>query len=167
MSEKITLVSEFIRYNDANELPETDRVLLVAARKSAHDAYAPYSRFHVGAALLLDDGQIILGNNQENASYSLALCAERVALFAAGANFPGVAVKAMAITAFSDEFLIDRPIAPCGSCRQVISEYEHKHKTKIRLILAGVSGSILVADSIEGLLPMQFNADNLHVKNSR
>lgn len=166
MPDKISIISDFIRFDSEKELSEVDRMLLDAARKSAHDAYAPYSKFHVGAALLLEDGQVIIGNNQENASYSLAVCAERVALFAAGANFPGVAVKAMAITAYSEEFQISRPIAPCGACRQVISEYEHRYKSKIRLILAGASGNILTADSIETLLPLQFNADDLQVKNN-
>jgi len=164
MPENIQISAHFIRYNSVEELPEADRQLVLGARKSAEDAYAPYSKFQVGAALRLDDGTVIHGNNQENASYSLGLCAERVALFAAGANHPGKKIVAMAITAFSGQFEIARPIAPCGACRQSIAEYEHRYSQPIRLILVGEKGPVLVADSIEGLLPLQFTADDLTSK---
>jgi cytidine deaminase len=162
MSEnKMKLVAEFLQYDSAEELNATDLSLVTAARESAADAYAPYSEFHVGAALLLDNGIIVRGNNQENASYTLGLCAERVALFAAGANHPGNKIVAMAITAASAHFKIDRAIAPCGACRQAIAEYEQRYRQPIRLIMTGVSGQVLVADSISPLLPLQFSKDDL------
>lgn len=164
MERKILITSEFTELSSIDELNKTDRMLMDKARTGAASAYAPYSNFQVGAALLLDDGTVISGNNQENASYSLGLCAERVAIFAAGANHPGKKVIAMAITAYSSNFTIDRPIAPCGACRQAIAEYEHRYGHPIRLILAGESGSVLIADSINRLLPLQFTADDLKAK---
>ncbi|MFM2135398.1 MAG: cytidine deaminase [Bacteroidota bacterium] len=164
MERKIELKSVFTAFDKVEELNETDRDLVAAARKAAADAYAPYSEFQVGAVLRLEDGTLIHGNNQENASYSLGLCAERVALFAAGANHPGKKIVAMAITAHSPNFEINRPIAPCGACRQAIAEYEHRYRQPIRLILTGEKGEILVAESIEGLLPLQFTADDLTSK---
>jgi cytidine deaminase len=164
MPSSYELISRFTRYASADELPDSDRELVAKARSCAADAYAPYSKFHVGAALRLDDGTVIAGNNQENASYTLGLCAERVALFAAGANHPGKKITAMAITARSEQFLINRPIAPCGACRQSISEYEHRYSRPIRLILVGETGEVLVADSIDALLPLQFTADDLKAK---
>ncbi len=161
MKRKVELRAEFTEYESALEVSESDHRLIELARKSTQSAYAPYSNFHVGAALLLEDGTLIIGNNQENASYSLGVCAERVALFTAGANYPDKRIIAMAITAQSNSFVINRPIAPCGACRQVIAEYEHRQKSPIRLLLTGTSGTVLAADSIEGLLPMQFTADDL------
>ena len=157
-------VSKFSEFNSIQELNEEDRKLIEQARKSVMSAYAPYSRFSVGAAVLLESGHIMLGNNQENASYPIGLCAERVAVFAAAANYPGVKIKAIAITAMSKQFLIDKPITPCGACRQAIAEYEHRYKNPIRLIMTGESGKILVADSIVHFLPYQFNGDDLKSK---
>lgn len=164
MGRNIELKAVFEAFDAVEELNDADRRLVLAARAAAGNAYAPYSEFQVGAVLQLDDGTLIHGNNQENASYSLGLCAERVALFAAGANHPGKKIVAMAITATSPHFEIARPIAPCGACRQSIAEYEHRYKQAIRLILAGEKGEILVADSVEGLLPLQFTADDLQPK---
>ena len=102
-----------------------------------------------------------MGNNQENASYPLGLCAERVAVFAAAANYPGVKIKAIAIAASSKEFRINKPVTPCGACRQAIAEYEHRYKSPIRILMAGESGKVLIADSVKEFLPYQFTADDL------
>src|SRR5436190_16082992 len=112
---KTTVQSEFFEFDSVDELSDEDKKLVAEARNSVKNAYAPYSNFHVGAAVLLDNDMIVKGNNQENASYPIGLCAERVAMFAAGANFPGIKIKAIAITASSKEFLIDKPVAPCGA----------------------------------------------------
>lgn len=151
-------------YESVEELDLDDRELLVEAKASMNKAYAPYSHFHVGAAIMLENGIILRGNNQENASYPIGLCAERVAIFAAGANYPNVKIKAIAITANSDHFHVNKPITPCGACRQAIAEYEHRYAQNIRLIMAGEAGKVLIADSISNLLPYQFNADDLKIK---
>lgn len=163
---EVNIRSEFVEYNDVTELPEDDQRLVVEARLSVNKAYAPYSRFQVGAAVLLENGIIMRGNNQENASYPIGLCAERVAIFAAGANYPGVKIKAVAITAQSDLFHIDKPITPCGACRQAIAEYEHRYHGPIRMIMVGETGKVLVANSIGQFLPYQFTADDLNLKRS-
>ena len=157
-------VSKFIEFSSLDELNDDDRNLLLEARKSVVNAYAPYSSFHVGAAILLEDGNIIRGNNQENASYPIGMCAERVAVFAAGANYPGVKIKAIGISAKSKQFIIDQPVTPCGACRQAIAEYEHRYKNPIRLIMTGETGKILVTESIQNFLPYQFNGDDLRKK---
>ena len=161
---KTQIQSEFLEFDSVDELNAEDKKLVEEARRSALDAYAPYSNFQVGAAVLLENGIIVKGNNQENASYPIGLCAERVAVFAAGANYPGIKIKAIAITALSKQFLIDKPVAPCGACRQAISEYEHRYKNSIRLIMVGESGKVLVADGIKNFLPFMFNGDDLKKK---
>jgi cytidine deaminase len=157
-------VSKFTEFSSADELTQEDKKLVEQARQIVMNAYAPYSRFHVGAAVLLENGKVVLGNNQENASYPTGLCAERVAVFAAAANYPGVKINAIAITASSKQFLIDKPVTPCGACRQVIAEYEHHYKNPIRLIMVGEAGKVLVSDSIRNFLPYQFDGDDLKVK---
>ena len=161
---KIEIVSQVTEYDSLEELGESDRNLMEEARRSMNKAYAPYSHFHVGAAILLENGVILRGNNQENASYPIGLCAERVAIFAAGANYPGVKIKSLAITAMSDHFHVNKPITPCGACRQAIAEYEHRYSQDIRLLMMGEAGKVLEADSIGHLLPFQFNADDLQIK---
>ncbi len=151
-------------YENQEELSKDDRDLLVEAKASMNKAYAPYSHFHVGAAIMLENGIILRGNNQENASYPIGLCAERVAIFAAGANYPNVKIKAMAITANSDHFHVNKPITPCGACRQAIAEYEHRYQQDIRLIMTGEAGKVLIAENVSNLLPYQFTADDLQVK---
>jgi cytidine deaminase len=147
-------------YETIQELPGDDRKLVLAAREAAKNAYAPYSKFHVGAAVLLENGKIITGNNQENSAFTNGLCAERVALFYANANFPDVAVKAIAITAENINGLVAEPVKPCGSCRQVMVETESRFKKSIRIILDGKK-SIQVFDGIQNLLPFAFKPDSL------
>ncbi|MEZ5105034.1 MAG: cytidine deaminase [Draconibacterium sp.] len=147
-------------YNTLNELPESDKVLILAARESSNNAYAPYSRFKVGAALKLDNGEIVTGNNQENADFTDGLCAERVALFYAHATYPGSVVKAIAITAQNPDGLLKDSAKPCGSCRQALIETEVRFKQPIRLILDGAD-RILVFENAESLLPFAFKPDSL------
>ena len=161
---KVEIACSLTEYETTEELQGTDQALIKEARASMNKAYAPYSHFHVGAAILLENGVILRGNNQENASYPIGLCAERVAIFAAGANYPGVKIKALAITANSDQFLVDKPITPCGACRQAIAEYEYRYKQNIRLLMTGETGKVMEAESIRQLLPYQFNADDLKLK---
>jgi cytidine deaminase len=148
-------------YENSNELQTTDIHLLSEAKKAATNAYAPYSRFKVGAAVLLANGEIVIGNNQENAAYPSGLCAERVALFHASAVYPNVAVLAIAVTAISEKSIIDEPITPCGSCRQVMAEYEKKSKSDMKVIMQGQEGPVLIAPSMRTLLPFSFLDDIL------
>ena len=148
---------EYSVYNSSEELPHTLKNLLNDARKAATKAYAPYSKFKVGAAILLENNEVILGNNQENASFPAGMCAERVALFFAGANYPNTPIKAIAVTAFSEEKPVINPAAPCGICRQAIAEYEQKQESKITVVMAGQEGEVYVCDSLQDLLPMAFN----------
>ena len=160
----VEIFSRFTEYESQAELNEEDNRLIIEAKESMKNAYAPYSHFHVGAAVLLENGIIQRGNNQENAAYPTGLCAERVAIFAAGANFPGIPIKMIAVTASSKQFHVDKPVAPCGACRQAIAEYEHLHKKNIRVIMSGETGKVIAADSISSLLPFQFNGDDLKTK---
>jgi len=161
---KIQIVSDLTEYNSQEELNSEDNTLVNEAKSSMKDAYAPYSNFNVGAAVLLENGKIIRGNNQENASYPIGLCAERVAIFAASANYPGVPIKAIAVCASSEKFHVDTPVAPCGACRQAIAEFEHRFKKNIRMILTGEQGKVITTDSIGTLLPYQFDGDDLKSK---
>ncbi|MCL2416987.1 MAG: cytidine deaminase [Bacteroidales bacterium] len=155
MQKNITITYDaFDRLEDL--LPE-DRKLLEAATQAAKDAYAPYSKFHVGAAVLTENGDIVVGNNQENLAYPSGLCAERVAGFSASALHPNQKIMAIAITAFTDEFLTDKPTPPCGACRQSLIEYEIRDNQPIRCILRGSTGQIYVFHSMADLLPLQGN----------
>ena len=143
-----------------DELDAKDRALVSAADFMTHRAYAPYSRFLVGAAVLLADGTVVHGSNQENVAYPSGLCAERVALFSAGANYPGVEVDCIAIVARTERFEITEPLTPCGGCRQVICEYAHRQQRPIRLILVGADKAMVIDDANQ-LLPFAFKADDL------
>lgn len=149
-----------IHFCAIDELPETEKMLVALAKEAALKAYAPYSLFKVGAALVLKNGQVVTGNNQENAAYPSGMCAERVALFYANANWPDLPVTCMAIAATSVEGYTAQPIAPCGSCRQVLLETETRFETPIRLLLYGEE-SICVVDSAADLLPLSFDKEFL------
>jgi cytidine deaminase len=151
----------FIELDSARELPDELQQLLMKARGAIDSAYAPYSQFKVGAAVLLDNGEIITGSNQENASSPAGICAERVALSAASAVFPGIGIKALAISARADGYEVAEPVAPCGICRQTILEYEYRFKKNIEIVLQGDRGKILKIDTVKELLPLNFNRDNL------
>lgn len=148
-------------YRDMGELSGADQELMRAAMAARDNAYAPYSGFQVGAALLLEDGVVVTGNNQENASYPSGLCAERVAVFHAGASYPGHRMKALAICAFSPKYPVRRPVAPCGNCRQVLSEYEGRQGLPIRLLFMGGEGEVFECASVADILPFGFTKDHL------
>lgn len=147
-------------YQTKDEMPEQDQLLLEKAREITALAYAPYSGFHVGAAILLENGIIITGNNQENSAYPSGLCAERVALFYANANYPESAVKTIAISAAKNGILVKESVKPCGSCRQALAETEVRFENSIRIILDG-QDSIQVLEGIESLLPLSFSKKSL------
>ena len=147
-------------FENIGELPEDDQLLLTEARRITALAYAPYSGFHVGAAVLLGNGMMIKGNNQENAAYPSGLCAERVALFYANANYPETEVKTIAISAAKNGILVNEAVKPCGSCRQALAETEVRFKTPMRIILDG-QDSILVLQGVESLLPLSFSEKDL------
>ena len=141
------------------ELPDCDQPLIIAAVKATEQAYAPYSNFHVGAAALLDNGEIITGSNQENAAYPSGLCAERVALFHAGHQYPTVPVVALAIAAATNGRQVES-ISPCGACRQVLLETEQRFGRPMKIILCGTK-EMMVAQSAESLLPLCFGSKDL------
>ncbi len=159
--EKLKLELEFEIYSSADELSKEDRDLLAQAVQAAENAYAPYSLFKVGAAVRLQSGKIVTGNNQENVAYPSGLCAERVAMFYASANYPGDPVASIAVTAKAMKFDLDGPVTPCGSCRQVMAEAESQNDHKIKVIMQGGNGKIMVSKSVENLLPISFKADGL------
>lgn len=154
---KRNVAFELLVFESLEELNREDRDLMRLAIDARKDAYAPYSNFQVGAAVLLDNNEVVIGNNQENASYPSGLCAERVAVFQAGAKYPGIKIKSIAITARSRNQLVDKPVAPCGNCRQSISEYEFRQKSPIELILMGESGQVMKCHSLADILPLAFN----------
>jgi cytidine deaminase len=154
---KLSISSEFEVYDSEKDLPAAENTLLQKAKEALKNAHAPYSNFFVGAAILLENGEIVLGNNQENAAYPSGLCAERVAIFHASAMSPDVAVKTIAISCKSPNTIIEGPVTPCGACRQVIAEYETKFNKPIRIIMQGEKGNVYAANGIETLLPLMFN----------
>ncbi|MBK7853646.1 MAG: cytidine deaminase [Bacteroidetes bacterium] len=159
--EKIETCSAYELYASVEELNAEDKNLLMRAQKATQTAYAPYSDYHVGAAVLLENGVVVTGSNQENAAYPSGLCAERVAVFAAGAHNPDVKIKSIAIAAYAGGNPVPRPVSPCGDCRQVMAEYEHRYKHAIRLIMQGENGKVIIIDNVKALLPFMFSADNL------
>jgi cytidine deaminase len=158
---KKELLFQITVYKNLNELAPKDKALMLQAVSARKNAYAPYSNFRVGAAVSLANAEIVIGSNQENASYPSGLCAERVAIFHAGAKFPNVSVNTVAITAASDNYEVTSPAAPCGNCRQAMYEYEFKQKQPIRLLLMGEKGSIIECSSVDDILPLGFNSSFL------
>ncbi|MBL4576074.1 MAG: cytidine deaminase [Flavobacteriaceae bacterium] len=148
-------------FESFDELSEDRQKLMLAAIEARKNAYAPYSNFYVGAAVLLENDEVVIGNNQENASYPSGLCAERVAIFQAGAKYPGVVIKSVAISASSKKNTLSEPAAPCGNCRQAISEYEVRQASAIELLLMGETGEVLKCSSISDILPLSFNSSYL------
>jgi len=158
---KVQVTFEMQVFDDLNELIEADKKLMERAVSARANAYAPYSNFKVGAAILLDNGEVVIGNNQENASYPSGLCAERVAIFHAGANYPGIPIRSIAITAASQLHEVATPAAPCGNCRQAIAEYEQRQEFPITLLLMGETGEVLKCKSLADILPIAFNSSYL------
>ena len=159
--EKKHLGFELSIFNSMDELSNTDALLLEEAEKARQNSHAPYSKFSVGAALLLESGKIIPGSNQENASFPAGLCAEGVAVFSAGANYPNEKIKAIAVTAASGSNNLASPAAPCGICRQTIAEYEKKQGSPIQILMKGQTGPIYKCDSMADLLPLGFDGSFL------
>ena len=143
-----------------DELSADQKKLTDAAREATFRSYAPYSQFFVGAAAELANGEIIQGNNQENAAYPSGLCAERVTLFFAGSKYPDVAVKRLAIAARTNGDYVEECVAPCGACRQVILETEERSGEPMEIILCG-RDQVYIVDSIKELLPLCFGKNNL------
>ena len=148
-------------YNDISELKEEDAWLLTEARTVTEQAYAPYSNFHVGAIAILENGEVVAGTNQENASYPVGICAERVLLGSVATMHPNVPIKTIAISYNSKTGKSDHPISPCGMCRQALLEYETRTSHPIRLILSGQEGKVYIIRTASYLLPFAFTSDEL------
>jgi cytidine deaminase len=153
---EIVFTSQITIFDTIQELPVAIQDLMEKAIEVRKNAYAPYSKFRVGAAILLDNGKIVLGSNQENAAYPSGLCAERVAIFHAGAIYPEATILKMVITAASDNNRTETPVPPCGSCRQSIAEYEVRQETPIEIYYMGEIGAIHKSSSLKNLLPFMF-----------
>lgn len=148
-------------YNDSEELPPDIRSLMASAIEAREQAYAPYSNFKVGASILLDNNEVVSGSNQENASYPSGLCAERTAIYYAGAKYPKAKILKMALTASSQNKVTDKPIPPCGACRQAIAEYELKQEQPIEIYFMGAKGKVAKSNSLSNLLPFIFESSVL------
>lgn len=144
-------------YDSIKELPEDIKRLMTKAQQARENAYAPYSRFKVGAALQLASDQIVIGSNQENAAFPSGLCAERVAVFHTGATYPDAVITDMAITVQSLDRTISTPTPPCGACRQSLAEYEVKQKSPMAIWFMGETGKVVRAESVKALLPLVFD----------
>ncbi|MBN8689018.1 MAG: cytidine deaminase [Chitinophagales bacterium] len=148
-------------YDDISQLSTADADLLAAARLVTNKAYAPYSKFNVGAAARLENGELLLGTNQENASYPVGICAERVLLGTAATLHPDIPVVAMAISFNTTKEISNHPISPCGMCRQSLLEYETRFHKPIRLIMGGMQGPVYVVESAKQMLPFAFTGEEL------
>ena len=154
---KYLKITAKIRICNYEELLSEEKFIVDKAKEATFRAYAPYSKFKVGAAALLQNGKIVDGNNQENVAFPSGLCAERTTIFYAHSQYPDEAVKALAIAAYTDGDFLDRPISPCGACRQVMLETEMRFKQPIEIILYGKK-EILIVESIKDLLPLAFDS---------
>jgi cytidine deaminase len=144
-----------------DELDDSKQLLVNRAKEVVFKAYAPYSKFHVGAAVELENGEIFAGSNQENSAYPSGICAERVAMFYANTQFPDVPVKAIAIAAFTDGEFLSSPVTPCGSCRQVLLETETRFEKDITILLYGTK-EIYQIKNVKQLLPLCFEKSSLN-----
>ena len=148
-------------YENISELPEEQQWLLSEAREVTANAYAPYSNFQVGAVAKMANGEIVAGSNQENASFPVGLCAERVLLASISSLFPKIPIETIAISYRSENHKSDHPISPCGICRQSLQEFEVRVKHPVQLILGGMEGPVYIIDSASRLLPLAFTSDEL------
>lgn len=148
-------------YDAAEELPANDALLLATARKATAHAYAPYSHFRVAAAARLNNGEIVTGTNQENASFPAGICAERTLLSVASNLYPGIAIESMAVSYVNEDGVSDRPISPCGICRQSLQEFAQRTNQSIRLIISGQKGLVYIFPQADLLLPFAFTPDEL------
>lgn len=154
-------MKDFTSYDHLDDLDSESKYLVHKAKDATNYAYAPYSKFHVGAALLLEDGTLVIGSNQENASYPLSMCAERVAVYSAASQFPIKKIHKLAVVAHKKTAKDLVPAALCGGCRQVMLEYENKQKQNIEIILMGPKGKWIKCPSAASLLPFGFGKSNL------
>lgn len=154
---KIDITTVATIFKDISDLAADDQMLMKQAILARENAYAPYSKFCVGAALLLANGEIIFGNNQENAAYPSGMCAERVAIWNAGARFPNIQILQLAISAKSANSFVDKPVGPCGACRQSLLEYEFKQKQPFEILFMGEVGEVVKVSSVTSLLPFSFD----------
>lgn len=152
---------EYEVYKSLDDLNAEDKNLVLASRENTQFAYAPYSNFHVSSVAILNNGEIVKGTNQENASYPVGICAERAMLSTAAALHPNVGIKTIAISYHNMNGESNRPISPCGMCRQALVEYEERLKQPIRLILCGMEGEIIVIEKAHLLLPFSFKSGDL------
>lgn len=148
-------------YDSIDELSKADSFLLNEARSVTQFAYAPYSKFQVGAVGKLINGKTVTGTNQENAAYPAGICAERVLLSSASSQFPGVAIETVAIAYNNLNGNSNKPVSPCGICRQSFAEFQHRTKKSIRIILSGMEGKVQVIENAADLLPLVFGADDM------
>jgi len=160
MKEK-KIISTLQIFESLEELPKAARDLMVETQQIRDRAYAPYSKFLVGAAIRLEDDIIVTGSNQENAAYPSGLCAERTAIYYAGAQYPDKKIKSIAICVKSAHRIITQPTPPCGACRQAIAEYEARQKQAIEIYFMGEQGNIVKANALLDLLPLAFDASFL------
>ncbi len=154
---KVTIKTEITVFNTINELPNDVKSLMESAITIKNTAYAPYSKFKVGSAFLMENGQVVTGNNQENAAYPSGMCAERVAVWNAASQYPKEKILKLAISASSSSQILKEPVAPCGACRQTLSEYELKQGDKIEVYFMGEEGKIIKTNSVLDLLPIAFD----------
>jgi len=155
---KMTFKTGYEEFNSLEELSSEQRTLISKAIEAGKNAYAPYSGFNVGAAVRLENGEIITGSNQENAAYPSGLCAERVALFYAGAKYPGTRILSVAIAATKGGKPVGKPVSPCGGCRQVMVETERRHARPMEILLYGTE-KIRIIHNASDLLPLPFTLE--------
>ncbi|MDZ4822484.1 MAG: cytidine deaminase [Flavobacteriales bacterium] len=155
------LITSISIFDSANELENSVNILLRAAHAQLVNSYSPYSRYRVAASVLMENGEIVTGTNQENMAYPSGLCAERVAVFAAGSRFPRMKMKALAIVATHADHDSNTPSASCGACRQSMLEYEMNQGENIQIIMQGKTGPVWIAESVGSLLPLFFNESGL------
>ena len=158
---QVKINTQYTVFDSQTELEENDNALMLKAQEAINNAYAPYSHFQVGAAVLLESGKVVLGNNQENAAYPSGMCAERVAIWSAASRYPKEKVLKIAIAVKSTLKEVTKPVAPCGACRQTLLEYEVKQKAPIEIFFMGETGKVIKTNSLSDLLPFSFDASFL------
>ncbi|MET1054062.1 MAG: cytidine deaminase [Pedobacter sp.] len=165
MINKLNFSVSYEAYDHFSELTDEDQLLCKKAEAALVTSYSPYSNFKVAAAVQLSDGKVITGSNQENVAYPSGLCAERVALFTVGAAYPHAVIESMVITAHTDNFKIEQPVTCCGSCLQVMAEFEKKQDKEIDVLFYCIDGKILKVKGVKNLLPFVFVEERLKVDN--
>ena len=158
---EIQIETKLSVFESFEELSNSEKEFMNQAIEIRKKAYAPYSKFQVGAAIVLDNGVVLQGSNQENAAYPSGLCAERVVFFYAGANYPNNKITKLFISATPSDRDSENPIPPCGSCRQSIAEYEIKQDLPIEIYFMGETGKVVKSDSLSNLLPLIFDKSQL------